>query len=90
VPIVVASPVVRPDAENTPNKLGATLADLRAAMETTTQRFIDDGDNLITLVPGGDVLAPSMLADGVHPGDDGHAVLANVFGSAVAAALQRR
>ena len=31
--MVVASPVLRPDAEATPNRLGATLVDLRAAME---------------------------------------------------------
>ena len=37
-PIVVASPVVRPDAEEVPNRLGATLADLRAAIEDVVQR----------------------------------------------------
>jgi lysophospholipase L1-like esterase len=87
VPIVVASPVVRPDGEATPNKLGATLADLRAAMEAATQARIDAGDGVLTLVPGAGVLDPALLADGVHPGDEGHAVLARVFGTAVRAAL---
>ena len=32
-PIVVASPIVRPDGETTPNKLGATHAEIRDAME---------------------------------------------------------
>ena len=89
VPIVVASPVVRPDAESTPNKLGATLADLRAAMEEATQVRIDAGDERLTLVPGAAVLDPALLADGVHPGDEGHAVLAGAFGAAVRAALGR-
>lgn len=86
-PIVVASPVVRPDGEATPNKLGATLADLRRAMEEATQALIDAGDALLTLVPGANVLDPALLADGVHPGDEGHAVLARVFGQAVRVAL---
>lgn len=83
VPIVVASPVVRPDAEETPNKLGATLQDLRGAMEDAFAAVADDG---MTLVPGGGVLDPGLLADGVHPGDEGHRVLAAAFGTAVRAA----
>ena len=90
VPIVVASPVVRPDAEDTPNKLGATLADLRDAMERATQQAIDSGDSLLTLVHGRHVLSADLLADGVHPGDAGHALLAQVFGTAVAEALSPR
>jgi lysophospholipase L1-like esterase len=87
VPIVVASPVTRPDAEDTPNKLGATLQDLRVAMEEVTQAAIDAGDDLLTLVPGFPVLDSALLADGVHPGDEGHRVLARAFGEAVRRAL---
>ena len=90
VPIVVASPVQRPDAEGTPNKLGATLVDLRAAMEDAVRALIDDGDTLLTLVPGADILDPALLADGVHPGDEGHAVLAKAFGAAVVRAYEAR
>ena len=90
VPIVLASPVVRPDAEATANKLGATLADLRTAMEQAGRRLIEAGDDLLTVVAGGDVLDPALLADGVHPGDEGHRVLADVFGAAVAEACARR
>ena len=36
-PIVVTSPILRPDAETTANALGATLADLRVAMEDVTR-----------------------------------------------------
>jgi lysophospholipase L1-like esterase len=87
VPIVLASPVVRPDAEATPNKLGATLADLRAVMEEVGRRFAK-GDDLLVLLPGGDLLDPSLLADGVHPGDEGHQVLAKAFGEAVVHAYE--
>jgi lysophospholipase L1-like esterase len=87
-PLVVTSPVVRPDAEDQPNRLGATLADLRSAMEAVTRERIDAGDGHVVLVEGGDVLAPELLPDGVHPGDDGHRVLASAFGGAVAAACR--
>lgn len=87
VPIVVASPIVRPDGEGTPNKLGATHADIREAMEHATQAFIDAGDDLITLISGAEVVDAGLLADGIHPGDEGHAALAEVFGGAVAREL---
>ena len=79
--------MLRPDAETTPNRLGATLADLRAAMEEAVRARIDAGDDRIVLVPGAEVITAAHLADGIHPGDDGHARLAEVFGDrAVAAA----
>jgi lysophospholipase L1-like esterase len=87
-PIVVASPVVRPDAEATPNRLGATLADLRHAIEDAVRERIDAGDGHLVLVPGEPLLAASHLADGIHPGDEGHAVLAREIGSAVAAVVR--
>ncbi len=83
-PIIVVSPVVRPDAEHTPNAVGATLHDLRLAMEDSTSSI---GDDLVTLVPGVDLLTSDLLADGVHPGDDGHRALAHSVGSAVADAV---
>ncbi len=86
-PVVVASPVVRPDAEATPNRLGATLGDLRAAMEQAVAARLDGGDHNLVLVPGADVITPEQLADGIHPGDAGQARLAEVFGSAVSRAL---
>ena len=87
IPIVVASPIVRPDGEATANKLGATHADIRNAMERATQDVIDAGDELMTLVSGASVVDPTLLADGIHPGDEGHAALADEFGGAVARAL---
>ena len=88
-PIIVAGPIVRPDAEDTPNKLGATLADLRSAMEHATQSVIDAGDDLITLMPGRHLLDASLLADGVHPGDAGHTELARVFAAVLASRLSQ-
>jgi lysophospholipase L1-like esterase len=88
-PIVVVSPVVRPDAEATPNRLGATLADLRAAIEGIVEVRMAAGDDHLTLVPGLAVLPPERLGDGIHPDDDGHHAIAHAVGRAVIAALGR-
>lgn len=87
-PIVVLSPIVRPDAENTPNRFGATLVDLRASLESTVIRFsAETGDDRITLLSGLDILPAEQLADGVHPGDEGHASIAAGAAPHVAAGL---
>lgn len=82
-PIVVASPVLRPDAEMTPNRLGATLADLRGAMEQAAGERIDDGDKRLWLLSGADLLTAERLGDGIHPTDEGHQVLASAIGARV-------
>lgn len=87
-PVVVTSPVLRPDAEETPNRLRATLADLRAAMEDAVRERMARGDRRLRLVRGGGLLEPAQLPDGIHPGDEGHEVLARAFGDAVAAAME--
>jgi lysophospholipase L1-like esterase len=84
VPIVVCSPVLRPDAEETKNKLGASLEDLREAIEDVVLSRIDRGDERLTLVSGSGVLRNEHLADGIHPSDEGHRILARVFGDRVA------
>lgn len=82
-PIVVASPVLRPDAESTPNRLGATLADLRRAMEVVVRTRIAAGDEALHLVEGGDMLAAEHLGDGIHPDDGGHEIMADAIGAVV-------
>lgn len=76
-PLLVVSPALRPDAESTPNALGATLAGLRTAQEDAVRDAIRDGDTHLTLLPGGSLLKAHHLADSVHPGDEGHELLAN-------------
>ena len=85
-PIVVASPVIRPDAEDQQNGLGATLADLRSVIEARIERRAAL-DPRIHLVRGGTLLTADQLSDGVHPGDEGHRILAEAIGSAVRATL---
>lgn len=76
-PLVVVSPIVRPAAESQPNPFGATLADLRQAMEETVLACKERwGDEQLRLVPGADVVSVEDLVDGVHPGDRGHAAMA--------------
>ncbi len=78
-PVVVMSPVLRPDAEDAVNALGATMAELRAAMEEVVRTAVADGDDKLILVEGADVLRASELADGVYPGTEGHKRLAAAF-----------
>jgi lysophospholipase L1-like esterase len=84
-PIVVVSPVVRPDAEATANRLGATLADLRSAIEDVVATRAER-DARLSLVPGATLLSPGQLPDGIHPGDEGHAALAAAIGPLIASA----
>jgi lysophospholipase L1-like esterase len=85
-PIVAVSPIIRPDAEETPNRLGAALVDLRNAFEDVMRERMADDPHL-TLVEGFPLVSVDQLVDGIHPGDEGHAAMAAVMGPAVAAAL---
>ena len=85
VPVVVVSPLVRPDAEARPNRMGATLAELRTAVEDAVEA---DGDELTSLIQGLHLVPADLLDDGIHPGDGGHQLLANVIGSEVGKALR--
>ena len=89
-PLLVASPVVRPDAEDTPNRLGATLADLRRTMEDVVQARIAGGDEHLQLVKGLDLLDAEHLGDGIHPDDEGHRRMAAVLGEAARSMIRAR
>ncbi|MGI9642719.1 MAG: GDSL-type esterase/lipase family protein [Acidimicrobiia bacterium] len=78
-PLVVVSPVVRPDAETVPNALGATLEEIRAAIESVVGERQGSDPNL-TLVPGADLIEAADLVDGIHPGDGGHQKIAGAVG----------
>ena len=86
-PIVAISPIVRPDAEATENRLGATLADLRAVFEQTVAQLIAAGDRHLRLIKGLPIVAPELLDDDIHPGDAGHAALAAAIGPALGEVL---
>jgi lysophospholipase L1-like esterase len=85
-PIVVISPIVRPDAETATNRLGASLGDIRHAIESVTRDRMAAGDGALSLVNGGEVLNADHLADGIHPGDEGHKRLAAAAAKALHAA----
>ncbi len=79
-PIVVLSPVLRPDAEQTPNRLGASLGHLREEVEDVVTSLQQGGADQLHLVRGLPLLNEGQLADGVHPGDEGQEILATVVG----------
>ncbi|MFJ8927575.1 SGNH/GDSL hydrolase family protein [Streptomyces sp. NPDC102364] len=88
VPLVVVSPLLRPDAERKKNRFGATHAEMRTAMEAAVRDFARiNGDAQLRLVPGADLVPTDELADGLHPGDTGHRSLADAVAPAVAEGL---
>jgi lysophospholipase L1-like esterase len=89
-PVVALSPILRVDAEQQANRLGATLADLRAAFERVVRERIAAGDAHLALVPGGVLVPASELPDGIHPDDRGHARIAHAVGAVIAARLASR
>lgn len=89
-PLVVLSPIVRPEAEEAGNRFGATVGDLRDALEEAVSQFAErTGDQRTHLVPGAHLVPSGDLVDGLHPGDSGHAHLAAGVAPHVAAALGR-
>ena len=58
-------------------------------MERTVRARLGE-DAALVLVPGGDLITAEQLPDGIHPGDEGHHILATVIGGAVAATLPGR
>jgi len=86
-PIVAVSPILRADAESTRNKLGATLADLRAAFEGAIEAR-RRSDPALTLVRGLALVPRERLPDGIHPDDAGHDLMARAIGPVLRAALE--
>ncbi|MFD5771525.1 GDSL-type esterase/lipase family protein [Streptomyces sp. NPDC127049] len=84
-PLLLVSPVLRPAAEHTRNALGATLTELRRAMERAV-RDLAAADPRLLLLPGRPLLGPEHLADGLHPNDEGHARMAEAVAAALGAA----
>jgi lysophospholipase L1-like esterase len=87
-PLVVVSPLLRPDAEAVTNKLGTTLADIRLAIESTTGDRIIAGDRALSLVRGAGIIDVDHLADGIHPGDEGHKRIAATMTKALNTAIE--
>jgi lysophospholipase L1-like esterase len=87
-PIVVLTPIARPDAEDAPNLVGATLKDIRAALESTVLDLMGSDPNL-QLVAGASLVRPAQLVDGIHPDDEGHRAMADCLGEAFSSALKR-
>jgi lysophospholipase L1-like esterase len=88
-PVVAVSPLQRADAEHTPNRLGATLADLRRAFEEAVHQRRRAGDTRLELAEGWPLLPAERFADGIHPDDEGHARLAAALGPVLRRALER-
>ncbi|WP_426403232.1 GDSL-type esterase/lipase family protein [Streptomyces sp. R-07] len=87
-PLLIVSPVLRPEAEHTRNALGATLTELRRAMERAGRCLSSEGDRHLLVLSGRPLLGPEHLADGLHPNDAGHARLAAAVTETLRGALK--
>ncbi len=87
-PIVVMSPVAWPEADHAPNRLGATLDEIRRSIESVTRWRIREGDVNLALLPGRDVIDEWYLTDGIYPGDEGHKRIAAAIGKYLFAATR--
>ena len=87
-PIVAISPLRRLDAESTPNVLGTSLADLRAAFETVVEQRREKGDTRLRLVSGLDLVSEAHMPDGIHPNDEGHRRMALALAPILAEAIR--
>lgn len=86
-PIVAVSPILRLDAESTPNVLGMSLADLRGVFENVVAQRQNRGDRRLHLVAGRDLVPKEHLPDGIHPDDHGHKMLADALGPVLKGAI---
>jgi lysophospholipase L1-like esterase len=90
VPIVVLSPILRPDAEAVASPVGATLGELRDAIEEMIRYSRDVlRDSNLYLVGGRDVVSRHHLVDGIHPGDEGHREIADAMGAVIAGIVRQ-
>jgi GDSL-like Lipase/Acylhydrolase family len=87
-PIIVMSPVVWPEGDHSPNRLGATLRDIRGSIESVTRWRMREGDVNLALLPGLDVMDEWYLTDGIYPGDEGHKRIAAAVGKYLFAAAR--
>lgn len=83
VPILVISPLLRPDAEERKNVLGASLSDLRETIEQTVRERSNRDANL-HLLEGRDLTSAQRLPDHIHPDDAGHREMATKIAQVMA------
>jgi hypothetical protein len=82
-PMVITTPITAPSRETTPNAAGLTLQDIRAIIEETVAALRDAGDANLRLLRGPEIFGPEdvgLLADGLHPSDEGYRLMAARLG----------
>lgn len=79
VPLVVQTPVFYPAGECEPNAVGLTVTDVRELVAEAVEVLRDSGYGNVHLIDGLTVLGPGdwfLLADGVHPNQEGYRLMA--------------
>lgn len=85
-PIAVASPIYSPTVDGVPNAVGMTLVSMRLLVREAVDALRAHGDAHVHYVDGLDLLGPEsehLIPDGVHPSDEGNALLAERYATRV-------
>ncbi|WP_419994719.1 SGNH/GDSL hydrolase family protein [Streptomyces boninensis] len=80
VPLAVISPIVSPAKEDTKGRGGMTLNQIRSAVGEAVTLLGKHGDTDLHLIDGPALLGhpdAGLLGDGVHPGPEGHELMAD-------------
>jgi lysophospholipase L1-like esterase len=86
-PVIVLTPISRPDADDVAGPVGATLEDLRGGIRRAVARVPAAN---VRLVEGRELVPESELSDGIHPDGRGHRRMAEELSAVLADALGGR
>lgn len=85
-PIALVSSICNPPREQTPNRLGLTLVDVRRVLWETVELFRSRGDDRMFYISGLDLFGPEylpFLPDQLHPNAEGYRLLAKRYSKTV-------
>ena len=81
-PITVASPILSPPRETTPNGVGLTLVEMRSQIQQAVDMLVRRGDTCLHYLDGLQILGPddaARLPDDLHPDAQGYRLMAQRF-----------
>ncbi|HEU0206483.1 MAG TPA: SGNH/GDSL hydrolase family protein [Pseudolysinimonas sp.] len=90
-PIVLMSPILAPEREDTPNAVGLTLRDVRDIVSDMGETLVRHNDENLTIIDGLTVFGAEdahLLGDGLHPTTRGYRLMAERLGPKLALAIE--
>jgi lysophospholipase L1-like esterase len=90
-PILVITPIISPEREESPNSAGLTLSEIRGEVAAAVEALRRHGDANLHLLNGLDVIGlgeEAVLFDGLHPDAKGYELMASKIKPVVADLLR--